>query len=318
MKLIVQVPCYNEQAVLSSTLQQIPREIAGIDSVEVLVIDDGSSDDSANIARQNADHLISFKRNRGLAMAFAAGIDECLRLGADIIVNTDADNQYEAQDIPLLVGPILAGEADIVIGDRQTSTLRHFSSIKKKLQRLGSWVVRFLSGTKVPDATSGFRAYSRQAAMRMNVISEFTYTLETIIQAGKQKLSIVSVPIRTNETGRQSRLFPSIGTYVKRSAATIVRAYTMYQPLKVLMTLGLVLILAGMLFQVRFLAYFFLEGGGKGHIQSLIASAILIIVGFLISVIGILSDLIASNRKILEEILTRLRRIEYNDKDKSD
>jgi glycosyltransferase involved in cell wall biosynthesis len=310
VKLIVQIPCYNEETTLPAVIASIPREIDGIDQVEVLVVDDGSTDRTAAVARlSGANHVVRHRANRGLADAFQTGLDACLKLGADIIVNTDGDNQYPQADIPRLIEPILKGRADVVVGDRQPSKIPHFSRHKKLLQALGSWTVRFLSGTNVPDAPSGFRAYSREAAMRLNVVTKYTYTIETLIQAGIQRTAIASVPISVKETKRQSRLAKSLWSYVKQSAATIVRTYAMYQPLKVFFYIGIALSLLGLLGSARFLYYYF-SGDGGGHVQSLILSAVLLIVGFQIMLIGLLADLIAANRKLLENTLYRVKIIE--------
>jgi len=310
MKLIIQIPCYNEETTLPLTLADLPREIKGIDSIEILVIDDGSTDKTVKVAREHGvNYVVSFPQNKGLAKVFNAGIDACLKLGADIIVNTDADNQYCGEDIEKLIRPILNGDAEIVIGDRNTGNIEHFSWIKKKLQRIGSWVVRHLSDTDIPDATSGFRAFSREAALQMNVVTRFTYTLETIIQAGKKNLVVSHVPIRTNEKLRESKLFSSNWQYIKRSISTIVRIYTMYEPFKMFSYIGGGFFLAGFIIGLRFL-YYYLFVSGTGHIQSLILAAVLLIVGFQIFVIGLLADIIGSNRQLIENILYRIRKIE--------
>ncbi|TYO96599.1 glycosyltransferase family 2 protein [Desulfallas thermosapovorans] len=309
-KLIVQIPCYNEEKTLPLTVADIPRKIPGIDKVEILIIDDGSSDKTVEVAREiGVDHIVSFPKNKGLARAFAAGLNACLRLGADIIVNTDGDNQYNGADIPKLIRPILEGRAEIVIGDRQVETIDHFSKTKIMLQKLGSWVVRKASSTDVPDTTSGFRAYSRDAALQINVTSDYTYTLETIISAGHRRMGIESVPISTNEKLRESRLFSSIRKYVSRSAATIIRIYTMYQPLKVFMGMGIFSMILGSIIGIRYLVFYFM-GQGIGHIQSLILMAVLLIMGFQLIIFGMLADLIANNRKLNEQILTKVRKID--------
>ena len=311
MKLIIQIPCFNEAETLPVTLQDLPKDIPGIDDIEILIIDDGSTDDTVNVAQaQGVHHVVSLNKNKGLAKGFTAGLDACLRLGADIIVNTDADNQYAGADIINLVQPILEGKADLVIGDREINQISEFSWLKKRLQQLGSWVVRQVSTTSVPDTTSGFRALSREAALQINVVSEFTYTLETIIQAGKKNLSITSEPVRTNRKLRESRLFKSNWGYIKRSVATIGRIYTMYEPLKMFSFIGGVFFLAGLLLGLRFL-YFYITQGGAGHIQSLILTAILLLLGVQIFIIGLLADIIGSNRSLIENILYRIKKMEY-------
>lgn len=316
MKLIIQIPCYNEEATLPLTLKGLPRSFQGVDEVEILVIDDGSTDRTVEVAKQQGvHHIVRLTHHKGLAAAFSAGLDACLRLGADLIVNTDADNQYVGEDIQRLIQPILNGEAEMVIGDRQINAVPHFSLIKKQLQRFGSWTVRQLSGTEIPDTTSGFRAFSREAAMRLNVISRFTYTLETVIQAGKKNIGLTHVPIRVNPQLRPSRLFSSVLGYIKRSTATILRIYTMYEPLKMFFTIGSVIFGIGVLIGVRFL-YFYFSHRGTGHVQSLILAAVLMIVGFQVIMIGLLSDIIAANRLLIEEILYRIKKIEYERKTK--
>ncbi len=311
-KLVIQIPCLNEAETLPATLKDLPRHIPGIDQVEVLVIDDGSQDDTAAVAwASGADRVIRFRRRKGLAAAFTAGIDASLKLGADYIVNTDGDNQYAGQDLPALLTPLLRGEADIVIGDRNIKGLKHLSGGRKLLQRLGSWVVRQVSRTQVPDTTSGFRAYTREAALRMTIVSEFSYTLESIIQAGKQRMAIAYVPITTNPRTRESRLFDSVLSYVKKSAATIVRVYAMYEPLKVFTYIGLLIFAAGFAISLRFL-YHYLTSSGMGMLQSLILSAVLMIVGFQVLLIGLLADVISGNRKLIEDLLYRIRSIELS------
>ncbi|MBR1459355.1 MAG: glycosyltransferase family 2 protein, partial [Oscillospiraceae bacterium] len=310
MKLIIQIPCYNEEETLELAYNDLPRHIDGIDTIEYLIINYGSQDNTVAKARElGFHHIVSFKRNKGLARGFMAGLDACLHLGADIIVNTDADNQYCGADIEKIVRPILDGKADIVIGERPIDQTAHFSWKKKKFQHLGSWVVRVASNTDIPDAPSGFRAYSREAALRINVVNEYTYTLETIIQAGHNKVAMTSVPIRTNEDTRPSRLFSSMWRYMKRSATVITRSFVMYQPLKFFSTLGIVLMLVGTVLGVRFLIYMGM-GDGDGHIQSLILTAILLLGGFQTITIGLLGDTIAANRKIMEDMQYRIRKME--------
>jgi glycosyltransferase involved in cell wall biosynthesis len=312
MKLIIQIPCYNEATTLPLTLRDLPRTLPGIDTIEWLVIDDGSQDETAQVARTHGvDYVHRFTQHQGLARAFTAGLEIALRAGADIIVNTDADNQYDARDLPALIAPIVEHRADIVVGDRGVTTLQHFSPLKRVLQRLGSWVVQRASGLTVPDATSGFRAFTREAALRLTVLSDYSYTLETLIQAGARNLVVVYVPVRTHPPLRQSRLIHSLPDYLWQSAQTVVRAYAMFQPLRVFWLIGAVLILIGLVPALRFF-YFFLLGSGSGHIQSLIFAAIFLIVGFQVLLIGLLADLIGFNRKILEEILYRLRRLELD------
>ncbi len=309
MKLIIQIPCLNEAETLPATLADIPRQIDGVDEIEVLVIDDGSTDETSKVAkRQGVGHIVRFNRTRGLASAFRAGIDTALSLGADIIVNTDGDNQYPGSQIPNLIAPILERRADMVIGDREVQNVGHFSFTKKKLQALGSWVVRQVSGTQVPDTTSGFRAFSRDAAQRLNVVSEFTYTLETIIQAGKKRMAIQQVPITARIT-RPSRLISSTWNYVKQSAATIVRIYTMYEPLKIFSYIGAIFLASGLFLSGRYL-YFVWIGEGQGHVQSVVLAVALLIVSFMIFLIGFVADIMASVRRLLEEVLYRQRRLE--------
>lgn len=310
MKLVIQIPCFNEQETLPVTLAALPREIPGIDQIEWLIIDDGSSDRTVDVAREyGVDHVVSLSRNRGLATAFTTGLEASLSAGADIIVNTDADNQYNAEDISELVKPILAGKAEIVVGERPITETRHFSATKKLLQRLGSWVVRKASGTDIPDAPSGFRAMSREAALQLNVFSSYTYTLETLIQAGRKNMSITSVPVRTNPDLRPSRLLKTISSYVWRSVATIVRIFVIYKPFRFFFLIGVTLLSLGMLIGLRFL-YYFATGDGDGHVQSLILSAVLLGIGFQTILVAFVADLLAVNRRLLEELRYRIRKSE--------
>ncbi|MDE3072512.1 MAG: glycosyltransferase family 2 protein [Pseudomonadota bacterium] len=311
MKLIIQIPCLNESQTLAIALAALPREVEGFDTVEWLVIDDGSTDDTAEVARRNGvHHVVRHPVNRGLAVGFMSGLEACLRLGADVIVNTDADNQYCGADIPRLTAPVLAHKADIVIGARPINETEHFSWLKKKLQRLGSWAVRIASKTDVADAPSGFRAISREAAMRLNVFSAYTYTLETIIQAGQSNLRILSVPIRTNGDLRPSRLVKSIPSYVKRSLMTILRVFVIYRPLALFFYVGSVFWLLGLATGIRFL-YYYLGGHGGGHIQSVILASLCVTLGMLLYMMGLIGDLIATNRKLIERIDVRLQHLEY-------
>ena len=319
MKLIIQIPCYNEAQGLAATVRALPRTLPGIDQIEYLVIDDGSTDATAETARAaGVHHIVRFPGHRGLARAFVAGLEAALRGGADIIVNTDADNQYQSEDIIQLIAPILAGQAELVIGDRGIARVPTFSLFKRWLQSMGSAVVTQASGLHIPDATSGFRALSREAALRTLVLSSYSYTLETLIQAGARQIAVQYVPVRTNPPTRPSRLMRNTYHYLTNSAATIVRAYTTYRPLPVFLTIGAGLLSVGLLVGARFL-FFYLNGEGSGHIQSLILAAILLIVGFQVGLIGLVADLISSNRKILEEIVYRLRRLELEqDRQESD
>lgn len=311
MKLIVQIPCYNEEQTLARTVAEIPRDIENVDTVEILVIDDGSTDRTAEVARAaGVDHVLRNTTNRGLARAFREGLDACLKLGADIIVNTDGDNQYAGADIPALIRPILEGEADLVVGDRQTAKIPHFSPLKKFLQRAGSSIVRRLSGgLQVPDAVSGFRAISREAAFSINIISSFSYTVEMLIQAGKKRMAVVSVPVRTNPVTRKSRLFRGITSFVFKSGTTVLRMFTMYKPLQVFSIIGLLLMLVGLAPLVRFL-WFYFSGDGAGHIQSLVIGGSFVVIGFITFLIALLADLINFNRRLLEIILEKTRQME--------
>ena len=312
MKLIIQIPCYNEAETLEIALNDLPKHIDGIDEIEYLIINDGSKDNTVEVAKNwGVHHIVNFKKNKGRAKGFMAGLDEALRQGADIIVNTDADNQYVADDIETLIRPILDGQADIVIGERPIDETEHFSPLKKKLQRFGSWVVRKASNTDIPDAPSGFRAYSRDAAMRINVVNDYTYTLETIVQAGRERIPMVSVPIRTNPELRPSRLFHSMWGYVKRSMVTILRSYLMYKPLVCFSVLATIPSAIGLLIGIRFLILY-AQGHGNGHVQSLILACTLLIMGFLTFMIGLIADTIAANRKILEDTQYHVRKIEYD------
>lgn len=308
MKLIIQIPCYNEEQTLGIALSALPRQVSGIDSVEWLIIDDGSSDRTVEVARQQGvDHVVQLPCNQGLAKAFMAGLEASLRAGADIIVNTDADNQYCADDIPKLIEPILEGKADIVVGARPIFEIEHFSFLKKLLQKLGSAVVRVASNTDIPDAPSGFRAMSRNAAMQLNVFSEYTYTLETIIQAGQKGMAIVSVPIRTNEDLRPSRLVKSIHTYVRRSILTILRILMTYRPFEFFAIPGIISFVLGLIICLRFL-YLYINGSGSGHIQSLILATLLVGNGFFLIVVGLLADLLSVNRRLMEDVQVMLRK----------
>jgi glycosyltransferase involved in cell wall biosynthesis len=311
MKLVIQIPCLDEAQTLPATLAALPREVEGFDEVELLVVDDGSSDGTARVARENGvRQVVRFAGNRGLARAFTAGLDASLRLGADVIVNTDADNQYDAGCIPELVRPILEGRAEMVVGDRRVDSVEDFSAAKKSLQRFGSWVVRRASDLDVPDATSGFRALSREAALALTVTSDFTYTLETLIQAGASRLAVEAVPVRTNPKTRESRLFGGTWSYVRRSMGTIVRIYTMYHPLRTFLVLALLFLLGGLVAGGRFLYFFFTTEGPTGHTQSLILAAILVLAAFQIALFGMIADLVGANRKLLEGVSRRVRRIE--------
>ncbi len=310
MKLIIQIPCFNEAEQLPATLADLPREVDGFEEVQWLIVDDGSTDETIAVARAHGvDHVVRLTNNKGLATAFQAGLDASLKLGADVIVNTDADNQYYGPDVARLVRPIVEGRADMVVGDREVTTLEHFSPLKKALQRLGSWVVRQASSTSVPDTTSGFRAYNREAAIQMLVVSKFTYTLETIIQAGKLLVATDHVPVRTNQVTRASRLFPSMWAYVRRNAISIFRIYAQYEPLRVFWSLAAVIGLAALALWVRF-AVTFAEGSGRGHVQSLILGAVLFIAAVVLWALGVIGDLLAAQRVMTQKTFERVRRLE--------
>jgi glycosyltransferase involved in cell wall biosynthesis len=312
MKLIVQIPCYNEEDTLESVVADIPRHVPGFTSVQILVIDDGSSDRTSEVARRiGVDHIVRHTQNQGLARAFRTGLDVCLGLGADVIVNTDGDNQYAGADIPRLLQPIIDGTADIVVGDRQTALIHHFSPGKRRLQAWGSRVVRALSGTTVPDTVSGFRAISRDAALHLNIVSPFSYTIEMLIQAGSKRLAVVSVPISSKATTRDSRLARNTPEFVARSLATMARIFAMYRPMATFFYIGATLTLLGLLPIVRFL-YFYIVSTGAGHVQSLVIGGMLVVVGFVTLLIGLVADLINFNRKLLETTLEKVRRIEIN------
>ena len=310
MKLIIQIPCFNEEKTLRVTLSALPRSVPGVDTVEWLIIDDGSADHTVEVAREcGVDHVVALPRNQGLAKAFMAGLEASLKAGADIIVNTDADNQYCADDIPKLIEPILFGKAEIVVGTRSISEIGHFSPAKKFLQKVGSWVVRLASKTDLPDAPSGFRAISRNAAKRLNVFNEYTYTLETIIQSGQKNMAITSIPIRVNKTLRPSRLIKSIPSYLLKSVSTIIRIFVVYKPFRFFMAIGVSILSCGILIGIRFLIYYF-SGQGGGHVQSLILSSILIGIGFQTILVAFLADLMGVNRQLMEDIQYRLSKMD--------
>lgn len=311
MKLIIQIPCLDEEDQLPVTLAELPRDVPGFDVVEWLVVDDGSTDRTIEVARAHGvDHIIKLTNNKGLATAFQAGLDASLKLGADVVVNTDADNQYSADDISRLVEPIVAGEADMVVGDRQVMSIEHFSMVKKRLQRLGSWVVRHASGTSIPDATSGFRAYNREAALGLTVVSKFTYTLESLIQAGKSQVAVGHVPVRTNAQLRESRLFGSMWAYVRRNMLAIFRIYTGYEPLTVFSILAGVLLVAGIAAWMPFLWSWVVDGDRSGHLQSIVLGGVLFMAAVQVFAIGVLADVIAANRTVSQMVLQRVRRLE--------
>jgi len=314
MKLIIQIPCLNEEKTLPQTFEQLPGEIPGIDKIEVLIIDDGSYDGTVGVAKEiGVDHIVKFSSRQGLANAFRAGINKSLQLGADIIVNTDADNQYKGEDIVKLVRPLLEGKADMVIGERDIESIKHFSFIKKKLQRLGSFIVRLVSNTDIRDATSGFRSYNREAAMKLNVMSDFSYTLETIIQASKKNITVASVLIKTNPKLRESRLFSNMAEYLVASILTLSKILIVYRPLAVFLWIGGFIGFWGVVLCVRFL-YFYFAMGGVGHVQSLILAAIFLIISFQVVILGLLASLIGANRFFIEDILYRVKKVEYSSK----
>lgn len=310
MKLIIQIPCYNEELTLPQTVKDLPTKIEGIDVIEYMIIDDGSKDNTVEVAKSlGVHHIVRNKNNRGLARTFRKGIDECLKRGADIIVNTDGDNQYAGWDVAKLVVPILEGRADVVVGDRKTQDIQHFSPLKKLLQKVGSYVVKKVSGVQVPDAVSGFRAYSREAVLQLNIISPFSYTIEALIQSGKKHMAVTHVPVETNAKTRESRLFTSIPKFIERQLTTIVRMYTMYQPLRVFVLIGALITFIGLIPIVRFLI-FYMMGDGNGHLQSLILGGVLTLLGIITFLIAILADLINFNRQLIEQTLEKVRRME--------
>jgi glycosyltransferase involved in cell wall biosynthesis len=311
MKLIIQIPCLNEEATLPATIADLPRQLPGIDQVELLVIDDGSTDRTVEVARQcGVEHVVRLTNNKGLAAGFQAGLDACLKLGADVVVNTDADNQYRGADVAKLVAPIVAGEADMVVGDRQVSDIEHFSGAKKRLQHLGSWVVRRVSGTTISDATSGFRAYNREAALQLLVVDNFTYTLESLIQAGKELVAVDEVPVATNPKTRESRLFASTGSYVRRNAPAILRIYARYEPLRAFVTASLVVLVLAFAAWMPFLIDWIFNGDSTGHIQSLILGAVLFIAAVQLFALGVIGDLLAGQRVMTQRVFERVRRVE--------
>jgi glycosyltransferase involved in cell wall biosynthesis len=311
MKLIIQIPCLNEEETLPATIADLPGRIEGVDEIELLVIDDGSTDRTVEVARSlGVAHIVRLTNNKGLSAGFQAGLDACLKLGADLVVNTDADNQYRGADVAKLVAPILAGKADIVVGDRQVSTIEHFSGPKKSLQRLGSWVVRKLSGTEIADTTSGFRAYNREAALGLLVVDNFTYTLESLIQAGKMLVAVDQVEIDTNEQTRESRLFNSTGAYVRRNALSILRIYTRYEPLRVFAGAGLLVAILALAAWAPFLIDWIFNGDSTGHVQSLILGAVLFIAALQLLALGVIGDILAAQRVMTQRVFERVRRVE--------
>jgi glycosyltransferase involved in cell wall biosynthesis len=317
MKLIIQIPCYNEEGTLEAVINDLPKKIQNIDAIETLVIDDGSTDRTVEIARKlSVDHIVSFKTNKGLAKAFAAGIEYSLDQGADIIVNTDGDNQYRGEDIPKLIAPIIEGEADVVIGTRQIDEVPHFSFFKKKMQKLGSSIIRKISKAPIKDATSGFRAFSKEAAMRINPLTEYSYTIESLVQLGNEKLKIVSTPIQVNPKLRESRLIKNTPSFIAHQSLTLFRMYTVYKSFRVFIYIGLLVTLPGLFGFLRFL-YFYVTGEGGGHIQSLLFSSVFVICGFFILIFGVIADLVSSNRKMIEMILYKIRKMEMNDQSRT-
>jgi glycosyltransferase involved in cell wall biosynthesis len=311
LKLIIQIPCFNEEEQLPATLADLPRELDGVDAVEWLIIDDGSTDRTVDVARESGvDHIVKLTNNKGLAAGFQAGLDACLKLGADIIVNTDADNQYSAASIPDLIAPIVAGDADMVVGDRQVENIEHFSKLKVRLQHLGSAIVRRASQTQIPDTTSGFRAYNREAAIQLQVVSKFTYTLESIIQAGKMLVATAHTPVGTNPKTRESRLFPSMSAYVRRNGVAIFRIYSLYEPLRVFMTMAALLGIAAAVIWGRFAYFYIVEGEGAGHVQSLILGAVLFIAAVQLAALGVMGDILGGMRTLQQRTLERVRRVE--------
>jgi glycosyltransferase involved in cell wall biosynthesis len=311
LKLIIQIPCLNEEATLAQTIADLPRQLEGIDAIELLIVDDGSTDRTVEVAREcGVEHIVRLTNNRGLAAGFQAGLDACLKLGADVVVNTDADNQYRGADVAKLVAPIVGGEADMVVGDRQVAGIEHFSGVKKRLQQLGSWVVRRLSGTAVSDATSGFRAYNREAALQLLVVDNFTYTLESLIQAGKMLVAVDEVPVGTNPQTRESRLFPSTGSYVRRNAPAILRVYARYEPLRAFLAASAVVGVLALAAWLPFLLDWILNGDSTGHIQSLILGAVLFIAAVQLFALGVIGDLLAGQRVMTQRVFERVRRVE--------